>query len=431
MSATAATAMPRVAPLLADDPAVPTRDLLLDGEAVARHVAPFIVGGAGGTIDGCACVRAKYRVGDSLRTVYRLRVDGADRWLAARTLSGERAHHAVRDALASAAPAAPLRPVAHVPALGAVFYAFPNDRKIAGLRVLAGGAALEGAFGVRASTELVAWAPESAATARCLAADGSVIAYAKLYAGDQAAVTDAVHAALLRAAGGLDERAPLLPRVLGRSDRALLLEPIVGPTLLALRGEARADALERFGAALAVLHGLPVPPAAPDFDRLSDERLATAADVVARARPDLAAEARALAADLAAGVRALGAQPDACLHGDPHPGNAIVAGARIALVDLDHVARGPAAADLARVLAGLTAQRLTDGLPAAQERRLAERLRDGYAGVREPAPEYDAAWHTAASLLVRHAQTAVGRVRPATLIALPSILAAARELIGR
>jgi aminoglycoside phosphotransferase len=421
MSATAATAMPRVAPLLADDPAVPTRDLLLDGEAVARHVAPFIVGGAGGTIDGCACVRAKYRVGDSLRTVYRLRVDGADRWLAARTLSGERAHHAVRDALASAAPAAPLRPVAHVPALGAVFYAFPNDRKIAGLRVLAGGAALEGAFGVRASTELVAWAPESAATARCLAADGSVIAYAKLYAGDQAAVTDAVHAALLRAAGGLDERAPLLPRVLGRSDRALLLEPIVGPTLLALRGEARADALERFGAALAVLHGLPVPPAAPDFDRLSDERLATAADVVARARPDL----------LAAGVRALGAQPDACLHGDPHPGNAIVAGARIALVDLDHVARGPAAADLARVLAGLTAQRLTDGLPAAQERRLAERLRDGYAGVREPAPEYDAAWHTAASLLVRHAQTAVGRVRPATLIALPSILAAARELIGR
>jgi phosphotransferase family enzyme len=433
VSASAATAVPRVAPLLADDPAVPTRDLLLDADAVAAHVAPAIVGGAGGTIDACACERAKYRIGHSLRTVYRLRVDGNDHWLAARTLYGERAERAVRLGLQNASPAAPLRPVAHVPALGAVFYAFPNDRKIAGLRVLGGGPALERAIGIRARTEVVAWAPEDAATARCLAADGSVIGYAKAYTGDRARATDAIHTTLLRATAGHDERAPQLPRILARSyaDDAIVFEPMAGPTLLDLRGDARADALERLGTALAVLHTLPVPAGAPMFERLSAERLATAAEVVGRARPDLAAQARDLAADLAAAAHGVRAQPPVCLHGDAHPANAIAARSRIALIDLDDVSLGAAASDLARVFAGLLAQRLTDGLPAAEERRLGERLLAGYAGVRAPADEGDLAWHTAATLLARHAQPAVGRVRPAALIALPEILAAARELIAR
>jgi tRNA A-37 threonylcarbamoyl transferase component Bud32 len=420
-------------PALAADPAVPWRDAMLDGHAVAAHLAARVGdGGRTVAVEACEVVRAKYRAGESLRAVYRLRVDGDERWLAARSLRPDRAQRAVRGALAAAVPSGRLRPVVHVPELGAVFWAFPNDRKIADLRLLVGGLALERLVGRPvARTELVAWAPELAATARCLAASGRPIAYAKVYADGQGPRTDAIHTALARVTRCAGDRGPLVPRVLGCSParHALALQAMRGLPLLALDGAERVAAVRRLGAALAVLHAHPVPAGAPRLARLDADRLTTAAEVIGFARPDVAGPARELAGALRANARALRPVAPACLHGDPHPGNVVLAGERIALIDLDHVAGGPPAADLARVLAGLTAERLAAGLDAATERELGAALLAGYDEVRRPPEALALRWHTAATLLTRHAQTAVGRLRPEALAHLPALIAAARELL--
>jgi Ser/Thr protein kinase RdoA (MazF antagonist) len=425
-----AMAEPAAGAGLADDPAVPTRDLLLDGDVVGRALAREAGLDGALEVERCVRVRAKYRAGESLRVVYRLTASGRDHWLVARSYTGARAERAVREGLTSAFPAGPLRAVTAVAELG-VFYAFPNDRKLAGLPLLAGGPALElltGHTGVQ--TELVAWAPEASATARCRAADGEVVAYAKVYNDDQARRTQATHEAFTLAGERAGADAPLVAGVLGCSPArgAIAIAPVPGPTLLALHGDARGRALERLGAALAALHGYDAPAGTPIFDRLDDERLTTAADVVARARPDVADAAHALARALH--DRAPRGAATCCLHGDPHPGNVIAAGERVALVDLDHVALGPAAADLARILAGLTIERLGGWLDPATERELARRVLDGYAAVR-PLPAADElAWHAAASLLARHALPAVSRVRERALEQLPATLAAAAELLA-
>jgi len=415
---------------LADDPAVPTRDLLLDGDVVGRALARHAGVEGELAVERCVRVRAKYRARESLRVVYRLTASGRDHWLVARSYTGARAERAVREGRAAAVPSGPLRAVTSVPDLG-VFYAFPNDRKIGGLPLLAGGPALELLTRhPRVETELVAWAPEASATARCRAEDGEVIAYAKVYNDDQAERTQATHDAFALAGTRAGDHAPLVAGVLGCSPArgAIALAPVQGPTLLALDGPARGQALERLGAALGALHDYDAIPGTPRFDRFDGERLTTAADVIGRARPDVADAADALARTLRHATpetRAI-----CCLHGDPHPGNVVAAGERVALVDLDHIALGPAAADLARILAGLTLERLGGWLDAATERDLAQRVLDGYGAFRALPSERELAWHTAASLLARHALPAVSRVRERALEQLPAILDAGAELVA-
>jgi len=411
---------------------VPTRDLLLDAGEVAAWLERF--GGAHGplAIEECVRDRAKYRVGDGLRAVYRLRVDGRELWLSARSMRPERALRILRASLADAASAEPLRAIAHAPELEALFLAFPNDRKISGLRLLAGGLALERLVGrPHLRSELVAWAPEATATARCLDARGRVVAYAKVYAEDVSPRTCATHATLRRFMANAGPGAPRVPRVLAHSParRAVVLEPVSGPTLLELADTERARSIERLGTALAVLHGAPIPELSPAFDRFELDRLQTAGEVIGLARPDVATPARALAAELRAGAARASADELVCLHGDPHPGNAVAANDAIALIDLDHVAAGPAAADLARVLAGLTLERLQGRLGHASETELTGRLLDGYRARRALPGHATLAWHTAASLLTRTSQPAVTRVRPAVLDRLPEILTIARELL--
>ena len=59
--------------LLAPDPAVPQRDALLDERRMGALLGTALTGAAA---DGCERVNAKYRVGDSLRIVYRIAAGG-------------------------------------------------------------------------------------------------------------------------------------------------------------------------------------------------------------------------------------------------------------------------------------------------------------------------------------------------------------------
>ncbi|HEX5621996.1 MAG TPA: hypothetical protein VFX51_26455, partial [Solirubrobacteraceae bacterium] len=110
---------------LAPDAAVPQRDALLNPDVVGR-------------LYGAAAERvyAKYRVGESLRVVYRL--DGAHH-VAARTFRDGESADAYDRARAGAVPAGPLPPILHARELDTVFWTFPNDRKLDTLTLLRGG----------------------------------------------------------------------------------------------------------------------------------------------------------------------------------------------------------------------------------------------------------------------------------------------------
>jgi aminoglycoside phosphotransferase (APT) family kinase protein len=386
---------------LAPDPRLPQRDELLDPASVAA-----LLGRTGG-----ARTYAKYRLGESLRVVHR--IDGCH--VAARTFPDGESETAYARALESAVPANGLPPVIHARPLGAVLWTFPNDRRLTSLPLLADGSPeLAELVGRRCRTEIVAYAAERSASARCLDEAGRLIAYAKVHA------HEAQEPARLEAAARAGVR---VPRVLAASDGAMVLEPIAGRRLDTLMAGELPAALRGLGAALAALHTrVPAPPR--PFTRLGPERLARSVAVIARGRPDAGGPAaRVLAALLERPDHARG--PAVCLHGDANLRNAILSGDQVALVDLEDAAAGPAAADLGQVLAGLLTARIRGAIDEKTERALGDALLAGYA---HP-PGWDALrWQTAAAVLARVALPAVNRVRPELLPRLRELLTAAEAL---
>lgn len=407
--------------LLAPDPAVPTRDALLDAPRMAALLGERLTG----TAATGERVNAKYRVGESLRVAYRLETCAGTRTVAGRTFRG-RSARAFRRAADAAIPVGGIPPVLHLPELDAVFWTFPNDRRLERLGLLAGGKALDRLVGgTDVRTRLVAYAPERAATAACLEAGRGVLAYLKLHwdaAERERARAEAAYAAI-------GDRHPRLrvPRVLAASaaDGALVLEPLPGHRLDRVGEDGLGPALRALGAALATLHHEAPPPDRP-FDRLDGSRLAQAVDVIGRAQPGCRAVAERLHARLLA--RAADAEaPAVHLHGDANLRNALHDGRRVALVDLEDAAAGPAAADLGFVLAGLLAAHVQGRATAAARAAHGRALLDGYAEVALPPGERCLRWHTAATTLARVAIPAIGRVRPAALASLEPLLRVAAE----
>jgi hypothetical protein len=257
---------------------------------------------------------------------------------------------------------------------------WPHDRKLTTLHL----------FATLGRTRLVAYAPEQSATVAVLGDRGRVTAYAKATADERR---------------GLEHAADLLvPRILAT-------EPLL--VIEALRGKPVHD-VHGLGAALARLHELAPP--RERFTRLDPDRLATAASVIARARPQAADAALHLLTRLIA-RRDDALRPAVCMHGDANLRNALrLPDGRIALIDLEHLSAGPAAADLGQALA-------VSGRPARE-------LLRGYATVAPP-PDLDALrWYTAASILARVALPGVSRVRPDVLVKAGPLLEAAAEMLS-
>jgi Ser/Thr protein kinase RdoA (MazF antagonist) len=117
-----------------------------------------------------------------------------------------------------------------------------------------------------------------------------------------------------------------------------------------------------------------------------------------------------------------------CLHGDVHLKNGLLQARRIALIDLDQMGTGPAAADLGSAMAGIRYHALvTDEI--ARGARLQRALLDGYASLRELPDAHALRWHVAAALLSERALRAVNRIRPDGLAHLGAVLADARAAL--
>jgi Ser/Thr protein kinase RdoA (MazF antagonist)/Arc/MetJ family transcription regulator len=418
---------------MAHDPRLPQRDLLLDEREVARRLSASL--GLKGRLPVSACerVRAKYRVGESLRVTHRVRVGARDYTVAARAFAAGESRRAYESAARSAVECAPLRAVLHDAELETVFWTFPNDRRLAGLGLLRDAPPeLARLFEPEwTHSRLVAYAPEKCATAQCLDDGSRVIAYAKVYAGGEGRQIYETYRALGRQLSS-EGAALTLPRARAYDGarRTLLLQPVEGTRVADLDAEELPRGYYRLGAALAVLHGIRVPEGLPAFERLTPARVRQAALVVGAARPDARHEASPLVEELA---RCWEPSTEArvCLHGDVHPKNALTRGGSFTLIDLDQCASGDAAADLGSLLASLTYDEVTKWRTRSSSRALGEAFLSGYASVRALPSTSSLRWHTAAALLAERALRAVNRVRPEGLARLRELLGAASEVLRK
>ena len=235
------------APLLAPDPGVPGRDVLLDAGQMTDRLSRLLGRDGPAGIDRYARGRAKYKVGESLRVVHEIEVDGAPWIVASRTFPDGRSERVYERALAETREnGGPLLGVAHDPELRAVFWTFPNDRKIATLPALLPATdTVSGLLGRPiARTVLAAYAPEKSATAACFdELLGRPVAYAKVFADpDELHASHRAHTAVFDGLG-TSHSALRVPAVLASSedDRMLIVEAIQGRSIDAMRGPEQLD----------------------------------------------------------------------------------------------------------------------------------------------------------------------------------------------
>jgi len=412
---------------LADDPVLPQRDLMLDPEQLGARAAQALAPHAG-PVEVVRVRRVKYRIGDSLRVVLDLRVGDQTQTVAARTYRPDRARNLFAELREAARPVGGWAGLGHDDELATIFWTFPNDRGLDPTALLDPTGPLRRYVGPRwVTSALAGYMPEKLATVACLDADGVTIAYAKVFAGDTGARTARIHRRLVKFSAGQSELRVPVARAWVRALRTLVLEPAPGTPLAHVSGDTLVRGVHDLGRALAVLHGAPAPRDAV-FDRHDVGLIIRTRDFVSKARPDVAVTIDALASRLLALAPEIHS-PNVCVHGDAHLRNVLVAGDGVALVDLDDVARGPAASDLGGLLAAFSYRSVIGDWPVEIGQRLSDALRAGYEARRPYPPDRVVRWHTATAMLNERALRAVNRVRVAGLSHLDALLRAAFDML--
>jgi aminoglycoside phosphotransferase len=419
---------------LSHDPVLPQRDTLLRPAQVAERLSGLLGVREPLQVRACRVVRVNYQPANSLRVVYELELPGQPLIVAVRAFPSGRSDKsasAYAKAVATVIEWGGVRGVAHDPELNAVFWTFPNDRRLTRLAAVwrTPGALAWPFAGPWSKSRLVAYAPERSAMMECLGPEDEVLGYAKACTRDADTRQVTVYEALRRSLPDDDPHLQV-PRLMAyaQDEQLLLFEPIAGDRLADTSVADRSPGLSRLGSALARLHAVPLA-AGPRFARFDLDRLTQAATDLGLVRPDVGPLAGALATWIGERLAA-DKTPPVLLHADVHLKNAILTDTRIALVDLEDVAIGPAAADVASLLAQLRYQRHLGLISSEQERQHGDAFLAGYAAVRPvPAPT-TLAWYTAAALLVERALGAVHGLRSEGLHHLDELLADATTLVN-
>jgi hypothetical protein len=231
-------------PLLAHDPAVPQRDVLLDPERLAARLQDVL----GYSVSRVERLRAKYRLGEGLRILVRAEFGGQKRLIAARSFPRERLSRefvrANKRRLSTTGPS-----VVCDEETSALFWTLPSDRRLGDLdRVLFTPEGLVPALGGHwMASRVAAWSPERCLTVACLDHLGGEMAFAKCYP-----TTADAHrvVGLYETVHRLARRDPSLrvPRVIGWSPRhrVVVFERVDGrPPQAASGAAALGDAIAR------------------------------------------------------------------------------------------------------------------------------------------------------------------------------------------
>ncbi len=405
---------------LAPDPSLPQRDLLLDEGQMAARLSSLIAPRGPAVSAGCEKQRIKYRIGESLRVLYRLSVNGRAHLVAAKAFAGPFSETAVGISEISQRKSAQFVDSD----IEAGFWVFPDDRKIRHLSLLRDkpetlSLVLRGKWH---RSDGVAYVPEKCATVRCLDRNGQTIAYAKMYAATEAHRIAETYRQL---ASGCTR--VVKPLEYSQLHHLLLLQAVPGSRMADLQDKQLSDGFAGLAQTLASLHSISIPSHLPRFLRHDPDRLRNCARIIGIARPDVARVANELDRELRSTIPS--EEPLVCLHGDVHPKNGIALNGFVSLIDLDQSAIGPAAADLGSMLALLHYNRRIGLLTHKTVLELASAFLDGYAGSQQLPTQKSLAWHTAAALLSERALRSVNRIRPEGLHHLSQLLNDAREIL--
>jgi aminoglycoside phosphotransferase len=370
-------------------------------------------------IDSCEKKRIKYRIGESLRILYRVSVNGCPHLVAAKAFAEPYAQAVGLSGISEQKSAQFFDA-----SIGAAFWMFPNDRKIKHLSLLTDmpEALSPTMAGKWHHSEGVAYVPEKCATVRCQDRDGQTIAYAKMYAAGERQSIAKTYRQLASACTHV-----VKPLKYSQPYHLLLLEAVPGNRIADLKEKDLDDGFAGLAQALAALHSVPIPSQLPRFCRHDSSRLRNCARIINLARPDITSVANDLYRELCSSIPS--AEPSVCLHGDVHPKNGIALNGLVTLIDLDQSATGPAAADLGSMLALLHYNWRIGLFTRSRERQLASAFIDAYAGFRQLPSQRSLSWHTAAALLSERALRSVNRIRPEGLHHLSELLTDAREIL--
>ena len=408
---------------LAPDARVAARDALLDPDHVVGLLRRF----AGDEIDieSCSLRRSKYRIGESLRVVYDVHAGDRNLVMSARTFPDSAS--VFRDS-PEVDPVHGMPGIAHDPDTRTLWWTLPNDRKLHNLGTL-----LEPPLRVRLSSGvdwdrsmLVEYAPERSATVRIEDSTGHVTGFAKAYR-DRDPLEVAVEYNRIATSIALIDGVRT-PRALGwaRPDRIVVLEPMPGRVWKQLPVDAQSPAMHRFGSALAHVHGLATDSGRGPFQRFRPERVRRSADLVAIARPDVAASVTRLRDALASGPPPSRVQVS--LHGDVHANNVLYHGDQVHMIDFDQGGTGTPAADLGSMLASLMTSRSLE--PETTAAGVGAAFLAGYQAVRALPPQDELRWFTVAAFVAERAIRAVNRVNQLVLEILPEVLALAEATLA-
>lgn len=399
---------------LALDPALPQRDLLLDETVMAQYLSRLMTPYGARGVQKCERLRTKYRVGTSLRVLYRIEGLEQSYRIAARAFpKANRIDHQSAEI--------------HATELNTSFWLFPNDRKIRNLSVLNDVPdelrSIQGQQWTK--SRIVGHAPEKSLTAQCISENDAVLAYAKIYAGGEGRQTFNTYA---HVNAEIDTRHVRVPRALSYSDnhRLLLLESLPGVSFSAVETRQRKHSFLLLGRALRDLHVITPPSDLPKSTRLTPEALTRATATISQARPDVAVLVQRLNDRLLQRHHTVCEDEPALLHGDVHPKNILLSNERVYLLDLDQAAVGNVLIDLASVIAGLYCAACVGALTWSESLSLKRTLLAGYGLLKNPA---SLQWHIGAALLTERALRSVTRIRLESLQRLPDILATAEAVL--
>jgi len=277
-------------------------------------------------------------------------------------------------------------------------------------------------------SRIVGHAPEKSVTAQCLAGDNKVLAYAKVYAGDEGRDFFNTYVHL---AGESQQEYLNVPRALGYSEKhhLLMLEAVAGVSLATLATGQRGDAFFQLGRALRALHATASPASFPPSLRFTPEAIERTAATIGEARPDIAPVVQQLSRKLIAQHERYSAGEYVFLHGDLHPKNILLDRERLWLLDFDQAARGVAAVDLGSVIAGFHCEACIGSLTCREVSSFTHAVLSGYGPLSAVGTLESLRWHIAAALLHERALRAVTRIRTRVLHKLPQLLEIAEAVL--